>query len=674
MFQSVHLTGTFLFYSDPYFNRDFMNREESFDWLNTLLTTNEETDKEEIPQVTDMEWDLTYSNTISTDFFSPYLENVSLNELRFRMDWNRKSNESESLQYANDPAREFFFPETVDLPYFRASLSGKPISFSTLDGWGWDSEREETADEESEENLLIDPPWAVSDPEEEEENQDESMELIQKEPLWNRSFSDYSPEYYRGSLSYDYSTLMYIQGETDHNEWSSPDDMDFVMDETIYKSNNSFTTTLSNDFFDETFGVNNTNAIQFNYKSHLDALGAVTDNMVYEDYLSDYQYQSLNWDNQFEVEFNPFLGSPSFSSSKVGYELDNMLYEKVLDSYEEGGDPVFSEEWADWDEEKINKHFMEGSLKYSPGIFSATSSAKYDLPPLLRKDIYTNTVGIRTDHWDLSGSHSFTYAEDELGEREWTKNPLILSAAWTPLEDMDLEQELTYDFEEETYTKSRSYLSVWGLYAEYLHEYTTVYEWDPEELDWTELEEDFVPSSFSTGYDWKFGQKELWKNRIFWDTDLTLDWTRDLQKYTKNELSFIWNYHLNIFQFLDLEYAMTTVNQNMYLYSEDYRDRLGIDGEYSFWEDLSRSFNIFSPDQQDRYDSFFNLKNISLDLIHHLREWDLTLSYEGWPELEENRYEWQSKVSIFLKWNPIPQIQADILYSEEEWSVDTEKD
>ncbi len=673
-FSTGHLTGSFQFFSDPYFNRDFLDREESFDWLNTLLTTDEGSE-DEVSLVTDMEWDLTYSNSSNTQSLTPFVESLSLDELRLRMDWNRKSNESESLEYPNDPAREFFFPESVDFPYIRAGFSGTPFSFSSLKGWGWNenSQKEKKEDQEEEDEELIPPPWTTEESEEEDAPEESRHELIEPENLWSENFSGYSREMFSTSLSYDFSTMMYINGETAHEEWDSPDDTEFIMDKTLFLTNNSFVSDFENSFFDHAIDLDNTNSLQFNYRTHMDALGARTDDLAYEDFLSDYQYQSLKWNNNLNADLSPFSGVNSFSSSGVSYQLNNLLYQKALESYEEGDDPVYSEEWAEWNEEKVSSHFIKAHITYSPDSFYATSSVSYYLPPLDRKDLYTNTLGWNSDLWDMSLSHSISYA-DEDGEREWTYNPLVFSASVTPMDHLTWEQDISYSFEEETYTKSRSYLSAWGFHTEYLHEYTTPYEWDPVELEWVAGDEDFVPSSFSAGYSLEFEQPPLWKNRITWDTEISLDWSANLQQYTDNTLGFIWKYHFNIFQFLDLDYSMTSVNNNMYLYFPSLREKLGIEKEYHFFTDLGRSFNIFSPDQKERLDSFFNLESIRLDLVHHLREWDLTLVYQGWPELQDKQYEWKSEVSIFLKWNPIPQIQADIQYQDEQWLVDTEKD
>ena len=668
-FDTDHFSGTFQFYSDPYFDRDYMDREESFDWLNTVLT-DKMSDEDEPDLISDMEWNLTYFDSFSPDILSPFVESISMQELRFQLDWNRKSNESEELKYANDPARQFFYPETTDFPYAKFKLSGTPFSYSTLDGWGWSREKEADS-EETVDEPLIEPPWSTDQNEEEKEKEEKDEELLEEAGFWNSRFSNYSMELYQVSLDYSLSSMMNVAGETGHEDWDTPEDMDFSMDETLFLTNNSFSTNLDNQLLDNMLGVVNSNTFSYNYRTHMDALGAKTDDLEYSDLVSDYKYHSVNWDNDLDMYYYPLKSFDLLSQSKISYTLDNMLYEKAYESYEKGGEPVYTEEWAEWDEEKIDSHNAKMVFYFNPDVFYFTSSASYNLPPLDRLDTYTNTTGFEFGGFETSISHSFTYAEED-DELEWESNPLTIDVEFTPFDNISLEYNVEYDFEEDTFTSIRYYIYLWGLYAEYEKEYTTPYKWDSDELGWVSQDENLVPSTFSTGLDWDFDKNPFWKNRITWDTDLSLDYTVNLQQFTSNTLTFIWYYHLYIFQFMDLDFSMKTVNSNMYLYFPEYREQLGINEEYSIIDDLYKSFNLF--DEEGRYDSFFNLKSIGLDLVHHLREWDLTFSYAGWPELEDKQYEWKSEFSIFLKWNPIPQIQADIQYTDEEWLVDTEED
>ncbi len=83
--------------------------------------------------------------------------------------------------------------------------------------------------------------------------------------------------------------------------------------------------------------------------------------------------------------------------------------------------------------------------------------------------------------------------------------------------------------------------------------------------------------------------------------------------------------------------------------------------------DLLKSFNFLHT--KDRYESYFKLTSISLEAIHHLDDWDLTISYTGTPELltranGRQEFRWNGIFGIFLQWKPIPAIKSEFRYDE----------
>jgi hypothetical protein len=42
------------------------------------------------------------------------------------------------------------------------------------------------------------------------------------------------------------------------------------------------------------------------------------------------------------------------------------------------------------------------------------------------------------------------------------------------------------------------------------------------------------------------------------------------------------------------------------------------------------------------------------------------MQYRGAPELDEtNNYEWRSEFSVFVQWNPIPEVRKQVDYDKE---------
>ena len=270
-FETDYIDGTFQFYSDPFFNQDFMDREESFDWLNTILTT-EMSDTDDPDEVSDMEWSLSYTRTFSPEEISPFVENISISPLRIEMDWDSMDNESDDfIDESNDPAREFFYPETLNLPYAKVSLKGTPLSYSSSDGWGW--KKQEKTDKKIEDDPFM-TPWD-SDEEEDKKGPEEREESILPGEIWDTRYSDYSNVTYKNSLSYSLSSLVNLESTTAYEDWTEPEDVDLNMEESLYVTNNTLSTTFDNQFYDDTFGLTNDNDISLNYRTHLNTLGRI---------------------------------------------------------------------------------------------------------------------------------------------------------------------------------------------------------------------------------------------------------------------------------------------------------------------------------------------------------------------------------------------------------------
>jgi len=186
-----------------------------------------------------------------------------------------------------------------------------------------------------------------------------------------------------------------------------------------------------------------------------------------------------------------------------------------------------------------------------------------------------------------------------------------------------------------------------------------------ETAGWVKGEEmEFLPYLFSAGLKWGYKPDPFWKNRIRFSSSLVSTWNMDLIQFTDSSFIFNASFKLKIKNLLDITFSSKSENKATFLYFEDMREQLGISGEYSFIGDLLKSFNFFNI--SDRYASNFNLKTLSLTIVHHLHDWDLSLEYSGDPELVTNDdgikiYKWSQSFTIMVQWNPIPEIKRSIV-------------
>jgi len=663
-FSIAGIDGNIRFYSDPYFNIDFMDRKENFDWLNTLLTSNNTPDSEQDKNtVTDMDWVISYSKVFQPEFLKPYINTINISSLRFNMQWNRRNNEGENDPLS--PSRTFFYPDKINLPYSQILISGTPLSFSTVTGWGGPGKKDQA--ESQEENSPLIPPWEKKEKEEEKQNDSVNTQDLQPAEYWTSPIKNKVPVIYEGTFSYSVSSLVNVESTTDNSDWVEPRNIDFQMKESFLQLNNRLITTLDNHFYDSRINLVNTNTYTNNYRSHIEMFGLKNEDLLYEDKLNDYRAVSVDWTNLINASYYPLKYYSSLSSSNIKYTLDNQLYRKTFNSYIDGYDPVYDETWGAWNKDKISQHKTGLLLKYSPHNYYISSDSSFNLPPLDPLETHTQSIGYDVFNWKTDLSQSII-KENET----WTFNPLTMTTKYLPLDKFSVEQKLVYDFELKKLSKSVSRIDCFGFYTAYTMEYTTPYEWDSLKASWIAKDDDFVPSQFKTGYTLTLDNDNFWHGRMDYSTKLNLDWLVNLQQYNNNVLRFNWEFNYNIFKFIDLKFNMTSSNKNMYLYFKPYRDKLGISKDYNFWEDLLKSVNIFSPNQRDRYGSHFNIEKINLEIVHHLRDWDLTFVYSGNPKLDVDHYRWNSEFTLAIVWNPIPKIKSKVQQKDNEWTIDNQ--
>ncbi len=653
-FELDTLNGEFSFYSDPYFNQDFMEREENFDWINTL-TANESEDR--IPDIiTDMIWRISYSKSGNPPVLSPYIESISLSSLRMEMEWYRRVNPSASV---NSPSRTFFYPEKIIYPNGSASISGTPLSYNSHKGWGWSGQK-------SEELLPLTPPtWEESEEADESREKPKEKEGLELGDFYARSFSPSDKTAYDMSFGYTLDSSINLEGLTNHDGWDDPAEITLDLKENTLQTANRLTTTFNNRFFDDTLIMENINTYTHNYKNRLseyDPEGSVSGNSQRQ---SDYGANSVLWKNIYGMTYSPFLKVKGFQGIQAKYVLNNDLYTRTFRSYTPGFAPEYNITSFEWDRESISQHNGEVVLEYSPRYVFVRSSLLVDLPPLGTRRQVTSAAGFDIFNWETTFSNTFVNTEDN-----FIANPLILTSVYTPLDWFKVDQRLEYSLKESTFSLARSTLEFFGFYLSYTHEYTTTYSWDTT-LGWVPgSTKEFVPSRLDTGYKFQLRDISFWESRITLNTDFDFSWKMDLQQVTDNVLSLRWGVDFDITEFLNLGFSMSSSNKSMYRYISAFRKKLQLQQEYSFWKDLLMSLNIFSPGQQDRLDAQFNLQNISLDITHRLREWDLSVVYTGYPQVAGNQYEWYSEITIAVNWNPIPQLKLVPQKKGDVWTID----
>jgi hypothetical protein len=159
----------------------------------------------------------------------------------------------------------------------------------------------------------------------------------------------------------------------------------------------------------------------------------------------------------------------------------------------------------------------------------------------------------------------------------------------------------------------------------------------------------------------------MWKNRIQLDFQVLTEWNISLLQNTNSQLTFNINFSFSVHEFIKITFALESENTEMYRYFEGPADAVGFERR-SFLQDLWWSLDIFNA--ENRENTLFNAKSISLSIVHNLRDWDLHIDYSGNPVLRDDEegiqyYKWDWTLSFFIQWNPIPEIKREVKANDE---------
>jgi hypothetical protein len=143
----------------------------------------------------------------------------------------------------------------------------------------------------------------------------------------------------------------------------------------------------------------------------------------------------------------------------------------------------------------------------------------------------------------------------------------------------------------------------------------------------------------------------------------------DLQRYTYSKFFFTLKLTAMINRFLDASLSSHSENAEIYRYFQDvpyFSSDLEAPGEKNALVDLFNSFRF--DDIEKRKSSGFKLKSFSLDFVHHLGDWDATLTINLTPEFNRDALEYRFKTDIafLIQWKPIKEFKSKIEYTDKD--------
>jgi hypothetical protein len=661
------------FYSDPYVNRDFMNRSEVLDWL-AMLREGAAADSQQVSDssISSYEWRLDGSFSPNVTSLSPYITSLLIPNISSSLSFASRRTEPAPYQLASpfNPDSMFFFPNKLVLFSVSASMAGTPYSSgqSTTAAFGTAPAGDVFLPsapvspwEEPQEDLL---PQTGAD----------SNSLIP--PALNQRFDIVSSSSSRLAFNYTFNPSAASELQFLNDKWKNAEAIDW----------NEISSVLTRVRADSSLGLslNHTGPVAYTGSFRVSGAGSWQDFNYLNEATSDigaarrraYNETYLSSSYDFSFSLRPFSQSAIWRNSSFQYDLRGLLAKTVFDSshYNNAQDnPKWNWEFGEWTREKLSANTV--SARFEASIMDQVQNLTLSaiLPPLNSQITGNAVFRIWISETNIRNTYIF-------------ENPAINISGFQPVyfteilrfdNRISLEQYMVYDPQIDNFSTLTTTLRLWDFTARYMMAYMIPYQLqysDPpyrtKPIGWIQQsngEKNLVPQELSFSYNYRLPAYNFGNSPVSFSFDLRTSLDLDLQRYTYSKLTFSLGFEFNISRFIGIRFSTSSENAQMYRYLRDLPIfttdvPLPANVETNFFTDL---FNSFRFDRDDlRRSSGFKLKGFSLDVIHHLGDWDATLGITLSPYLDRNinppMWKFNTQISFMVRWIPIEEIRTEI--------------
>ena len=645
-------------YSDPYVDRDFLNRTESMDWLQMLKEGSNPTQSSTSTQVSTLgsyQWRL--STTFSAPLFSvnPSFATLSVNSLSSTLFFNTRS-----VSSTESPLDSlFFYPERLTLYTtslsLRGKLFGKPdtrpaagnagIETSGITSGGLtDIKVPDTWSPWAEEGIKKTPTAPFK-----QGVSNDPLDQLQI-PDIQQSFpvtSDQAPVQIEVDYTFNpaFSTELFFRSTAAN--WPTKNDVrwdEYSSLFTNFRSDASLGLSIadSKGMFNTTFKLTDQNAFQvYNYLNE-DAEEFDTIPEKNAALLRSYTGTYNNLSPEFTFKLAPFVQDDVWKGTTLQYLLRGVLVKTAYAGDAETGSWITT--YGQWTKDFISAHQLQLNLTANTGKDTQSSVLSLDLPPRDSNLKSSTSIMLGISRTNLSFSISDPFKTP-------VYNPISATEELRLNPKLSFKQDLIYD------PTLRS-LSSWNT-STVLGPFSASYR-AQRNVSSGMLE----PAIFSLNYIDSFKDTSLWKNRLSYTLDINSNLNMDLQRYANSVFIFSLGTTLKIAQFLDISFSAKSQNSVVFRYVQNWPiwdSPTTMPGEQNPLKDLLDSFRF--DDEALRKKSGFKLKSLNFKAIHYLGDWNASLGIDLTPYLNTaitpKRYQFNTSVSFLVQWVPIPEFKAE---------------
>jgi hypothetical protein len=665
-------------YSDPYTDRDFLQRTEEMDWMHIVQEGASIMDEESTESLIDnYEWRFSGSIKLPPSNLEPYISTLTLSGISSAITFrSRDLDMSDPSWREYSPMNKFFFPDKYTIYSLNATIAGTPFS---LTRFGVNSEEPETLEDIPDPRIRGTPlsPWPAGN----NESAKKAAAGLLLPPALDQSFDLPSSGGPRFSIDYTFSPssaseMQWQSAEVGTNtNWQRAMDVDWnevssVL--SIMRGDGGLGFTL-----DHTGGGAYTTSMRFT------GTGAWQDYVFLNDDAEEFatagaldtararNYNSTYFTTSFEYlnRFAPFYRSSVWGDTNLTYGAKGLMARSEFTGT--GSEPEWKVAYGAWDRDNLESHQIAANIAARIMEQSQTLVLSVDLPP---EEIIVSGNGTARI-WVSETNTNMKFFPEGREETDDTRyfDYLYSTETLRFTEWWSLQQYMIYDPHIKAFNTLTTTLTLGGLSASFTSVRMLPYRLNTSPVGWvTHGTEGLYFRDFTLAYVKSYTSKKFWDERLSFAVNVNTSLNVDLQRFTYSQFRFTLGLGFNITNFLDITFSANSENSLIYRYLQAipyFRlpDGFPILGEQNVFKDLINSFRFDDPVK--RASSGFKLKSFKLEAVHHLGDWNAKLGFTMSPYLPTGgtRYLFNNEVSFIVQWVPIKEIKTDIGLSKDEW-------
>ena len=668
------------FYSDPFVERDFMRRTEVLDWLG-MLREGVTAATVDTSQLTSYEWRLrgTYSPSVSA--FAPYINSLSVSSMSSTLLFSERSSRNYSGPSSpGNPGRSFFFPNRFTIFSISASMGGVPFRSTAAQ-----TTRPAVSNEPPPGDAML-PDTPIS-PWETEEAERETFAVLPDTytftpPALGQRFSLATRQGFQFSVDYRLTptAASELQFRSNQTNWPNQDDINWGEVSTVISrlrsdGNVGLSVSYGGNIYTGAMQLSGTGSWQdylyLNAASEEFSSATAITTARNRAYNETFVTSSWNLSNTYR----PFTQSTIWGSSSFQHSVRGLLAKTTVDTT--GTEPSWDWAFGKWENTEIDSHQMTASLAARIMDYNQSLSISAVLPP--KDSSVSANAAFRAGISETSVRASIQFPMDE---EQRKINPVYFTETLRFNPSASFQQYIVFDPEQNKFTTSTSSLSIPYFTASFSALYAQPYKYNfngsvdsGRPNGWIQMpDRAFIPNELRFAYNRTFTQNSLWGNRLSFSFSLNSSLGFDLQRYTNSRFALSLGLRMAIRGFLDLNLSTSSENAVVFKYIQglpffDLPTQLYPGQEMNIFIDLLNSFRFDNEELRRR--SGFKMKSLDLSLVHHLGDWNATLSMKMSPYLPagSTSYRFNNEVSFMVQWVPIREIRTNIDYSQEKLTV-----